>query len=380
MLGAAKIGGALGIASNPGETHGEVSPLQPIERLKNAGVGSILGPTTELIGTGIGKLGNMASSASQDLGEYANTNFVKAVGGMKGNTKDIPDLQKFGKAIGSEGITNPDGTITPLVEAGDSIHDIAEKASAFKDEVGKKIGSIYENADALGSISKKDNSIDIEKIAKDALKDARTRYFGKAGGTDVIAALEKDVNDIAVNGKVGFKDAQEIRQSVDESVPWGSNSKMEASIAKERKILRTNIQDEIKSKLSDLDNEHGTDMLDQFKTENARYGNAVKAENLSQAKMRGVDFNRAWGLGEQTAAIAGAGVAGGPGAIAAPIIEKIAKERGIPIAARVAQGASELLARPEISPIAQSAGAPIQALGRGIQQTAPLIGNFRNKK
>ena len=371
---AATVGAGVGLISNPGDKSGEVSPIQPIERLQNAGINAALFPALQAGGEAAGAIGNKLQNAGEELGKYANIKFINAIGGMKGSSKIIPvsELQDFGKKISQEGLTLPNGQFEPLVKAGDSINDIAEKATAIREEVGKNIGSIYENADALDANSKKDNAIDIRRITNDFMTNLQDKYQGKAGSTKILSELQTLADEIAPNGKVGFKDAQSIRQSVDDSVPWNAPA-ADKSAALEKKALRSQIQDAIKEKLGDLDTEHGTDLVDQFTSQNKRYQTMVRAENLANGKLRGEEFNRSWGLGEQTAAIAGAAAGGTPGAAVAAAVEKAGKHYGNPIRARAAEGVSNFLSTPTGQAFTKTAAYPLQQVGSGISRV--LQGN-----
>lgn len=339
---AAVTGGAIGLLRNPGDTSGEVSPLQPLERAKNVGTDALTGALFQGGAEALGKGAGAAKNAGSNLATYAEEKALKSVGAMK---KDFKRL--FGDKASELGRMALDEN---LVSPGDTIADIANKATEAKNQIGQNIGSIYENADGLAQSPK----INIQKIAEDYGKDLADKFKGKAGSTKIINELQNTLDEIAVNGEVGFKDAQAVRQSIDDGIKWDS-SKADAVIAQERKALRNKIQDEIKNKLSELDTQHGTDLADQFSEANKKYSNIKQIEKMAVAKASGENANRTVGLSEQIAGAAGMAAKGPVAGVASAVGSKLTKMYANPIAAVAADKISKALsANPSVlGPFAQ---------------------------
>jgi hypothetical protein len=328
---AAKTGAVIGAIRNPGDTEGEISPLQAEHRFYNAATDAATGVVLQGGLEGLGKVASGIKNASGNLATYAEEKALKAAGAMKGDFKKLFKSGKsseLGRAVLDEGILSP----------GDTIHDIASKAEDVKNSIGQNISEIYKKADSLQSSP----SIDIEDIANNIKKDLSSKYQGKAGSTKILNEIQTTLDEIAPNGKVNLSQAQEIRQSIDDGIPWGG-TKTDSTIAIEKKAIRNAINDSIKKAASEIDQVHGTDLSSSLLKENKRYSQMAKITDMAIGKSAGESANQSFGFGEKVAAGVGVAAKGGPGGVAAALGAKAARQYGNPIVALAANKASKVL-------------------------------------
>jgi hypothetical protein len=136
----ARAGGALGLASNPGDVEGVIDPIQGSERLHNAELGALVGggstAAAEGLSTGARALGDKLKTAAErrsfkGLGPYSRE-------AQQAYSKG--QLESVGRELLDSGIY--DGKM-PV-----SYQKVAERAGKVRGETGEKIGALL---DALES-------------------------------------------------------------------------------------------------------------------------------------------------------------------------------------------------------------------------------------
>jgi hypothetical protein len=143
------MGAGYGALSNPGDTQGQVDPMQLGDRAKNAVQGAKFG---SVVGGGAGVLSIPMSAIRNSADVAADVANGQAVKAMGGTLRDIRSLDNQGRLddIGHYALDNG------IVEAGDSVDDIAKKASVAKDEAGQKLGKLYDDATLATMAQNKD--------------------------------------------------------------------------------------------------------------------------------------------------------------------------------------------------------------------------------
>lgn len=132
---AAAVGALYGAVSNPGDNAGQINPIQPIDRTKNAAVGYIAGgvlqPAIEGVTGAAGWLKNQFS-------DYAADKAAKAIGMTKADYNRLgPDKARaLGRAALDQGIVTPLATPAKVEAVTDTM----------KDEAGQKLGQIIDQA------------------------------------------------------------------------------------------------------------------------------------------------------------------------------------------------------------------------------------------
>lgn len=205
---AAKSGGLIGAVRNPGDTEGEVAPLQAKDRalnvLKDAATGAVLQGGIE----SVGKIAKTLKQAPESLQKWSQLKSVKAGGAM---------LKDFRKQFGNKKAYELGQTIIDngIVSVGDDIAEIAVKAEGLKNISGQKIGQIYSQGDeALATLKQqgKVTDIDLQEFANDYAENIANKYSGKAGATSIINKVTSELEQIGSNGQVSLSKLKEVRQ------------------------------------------------------------------------------------------------------------------------------------------------------------------------
>lgn len=120
LLQASRAGAVVGAVRNPGDTQGEVNPLQAKERVRNSAIDAATGAVFQGGLEALGKTGSAVKNASSNLSAYAEEKALKALGPIKSKLLELKGKSRaaeIGRSALDEGI----------VSAGDTIKDIADK-------------------------------------------------------------------------------------------------------------------------------------------------------------------------------------------------------------------------------------------------------------
>lgn len=344
---AAKTGAITGALKNPGETEGTYSPAQPIQRAKNSVSDALFSTVFQTGASGLGKMGTVLAKGGRNMKASAEKRSLQAAGLM---LRDARRLLGYRKAndVGRAGLEEG------IVEAGDTIHGIAEKALVKRKEVGKQLGDIYDQADEIigkemsseraainsandaynSEIRKKpfwlkselnmagnDPSVGFSpsEMAKQLKKEVELKFKGLAGSSEIKSKLLKILKDIEDNPQSNFSRMKEIRLSIDEMINYGVDQKELGPVQKELKKFRNQFQDSVKLGLDQIDQRHGTKLKDNFVKTNKRLSNIMELEGIARDKASRDTANQTRGLSEKLGgyglAGVGAKVGGIPGAI-----------------------------------------------------------------
>lgn len=128
---ASLAGGLIGGLQAPKNIEGQVTPFQPIERIKNAATGAVTGGLLQ------GALVNPAQKLVSGAKQLAELKAFKSSGAM---LKDFRKAMGKGKAeeLGRFMIDNK------MVQPGDTFESVAEKSGILKQKAGEQIGAIYD--------------------------------------------------------------------------------------------------------------------------------------------------------------------------------------------------------------------------------------------
>lgn len=337
---AGKTGIATGLIRNPGDTEGEISPLQPLDRVQNAGTDALTGMVFQGGLEGLGKAASGIKNASQNLKDFAEKRALSASGAMK---RDFKLLDKLGtkSSVGRTAIEEG------LVKAGDSVEDIAEKVVTKKNEVGNNIGKIYSSAkDELAQNPHLDSEINLHKILDDFEAELSSKYKGKAGGKKVINSIKDRLEDLRDNKeKIDLDELFKIRQDIDREArkakAWGINQ--DTDVAEELKALRNKIQDAGSNKISEVDQAIGTNFTKDLKVQNKRYSDLKSLEGITKDGLSRDQANRIYGLSEQIGTMAGTVAKGPVAGLGLGVANRVIKKYGDSTASAVADKLSKIL-------------------------------------
>jgi hypothetical protein len=201
---AAAGGGVQGFIQNPGETDNQLK-----SRLSQAKMGAAFGAGTQLVGEAGGKIASGVADAATNLKEYAQEKAVKSAGAMLKDFRRLLGKDRVGE-LGQSMIDNG------LVNPGMTFSDVAAKSSQIKQDVGSKIGEVYDqvrqnisqNPAALNEKLSFVHPDTLQKNLIDIVKDPKVRP--KIGTDAYDTQMTKVVSDVLGEGRA--------RETVDKAI------------------------------------------------------------------------------------------------------------------------------------------------------------------
>lgn len=370
-LGQVSASGAIaGAVQNPGDEQGKINPLQTSDRIKNAQIGAVIGAGAQLGGETIGKAAKTVRSLPEKTQKLARAQAFKSAGPM---LKDFRKAFEKGKVeeLGKEMIDS--GMIKP----GANFESIADHSSKIKQEVGGKIGSIYDQI--KGKVSLK---IDPQKMYSemiDAVSDPKVRpKIGTEAYDDAMGKVmegivknKENLNDIRyVNDLIG-----EIDGRINYSKRANDLPEVQAGYLKLRQFLR----DRVNTIAEETGKMTGDPTLGkQLKELNRRYANMTQINRIAADRVSRESANQYFSLGDKVVAAGGLN-SGLPAALGLGLISKGVREYGSPIATL---GLNKLggMAKSVPKPISRGLLEAGQAIKRDPTATGLLGGGLINKK
>jgi hypothetical protein len=310
-LKAAVVGGAaMGALQNPGDTEGELSPVQPLERIKGAVTGAALGGAAYGVTKGVAKATDYIAKLPDRMREFAELKAYKSAGPFKTDIKrtmnQTGDLRRA-RAIGREMIDKG------VVKAGATFDSVADAAEVERSKAGKIIHDVYASAqkeiDSSPALRINDKiaatKLDAGRIADELTVEFQKSLKGKAGGTKALGTLEQVLGELRENGdNVNLADMQEFRRSVDAMINYNKDI-FDQPLAKQGLYkLRTKLNDVIQKRLGAMDAVLGGERLQSLKDANRLYSIFADVEDVARNRLATENVNRALSL---TDTIAGAG-------------------------------------------------------------------------
>jgi hypothetical protein len=353
---AAKTGATVGAIRNPGDTEGELNPVQLEERAINAGKDALTGLVLQGGGEVIKKTAEAIKGSPKVIKAWSQIKSYKASGAM---------LKDFRKSFGNRKVSEIGQLMIDkkIVSLGDDVADIAKKADIAREDVGSTISKIYESADdTLSTIDPVkltpeqsralvSSEIDLGNFANAYKADLLKRFKGLSGSSTVVARISKELDDIAVNGKVTLKKLQEVRRSIDEQINFSKSTQELKGVQEELLGMRNKLQDIAKQRLLAVDKVTGGTSARELVKANKDYSNLAEVTKIANDRVARDSSNAAFGLRERisggTGAVVGGMVGGIPGAAIGGVIgsmtTKVARNYGTPFVALAANRAAKAL-------------------------------------
>lgn len=333
---AAGAGGIMGAIRNPGDTEGELNPLQLEDRAWNAGKDALTGAVIQGGLETVKAVGSGVKNAGKNLKTWSQNKTLKAAGYQK---RDFE--QAFGKKkaaeIGQSIIDNK------LVSVGDNIADVAKKSESALKESGNKIGKIYDKADDITSL----NGEDVKSLNNDFINESAKRLEGTVRAKEVSQKLDSVLETLTENRNPTFGELRKLRASIDDEINFAKKSSDLPKYQEELLHLRNKVQDLVKDKIGKVNHELKRELI----KENKKFSQFSDIAKISQKKMSGEESNAAFGLRERistgTGAVVGSMI-GGPvgtaiGAALGGISTKVARQYGTPFVALTANKVARAL-------------------------------------
>ncbi len=315
--GAAATGFGLGAANNPGDVEGELNPLQGEERLMNAGKGAVFGLATQGAGEVIGKAGEVVKNAPKTLERAANSSAFKATGAM---------LKDFRKAFGNNTPEEIGKTLIAkkIVQAGDSLEQIAIKTSTAKQEAGQTIRKVYDQVNkfiggaATGAqkFTRREQALldstklNGTKIAGDARVAVIKAFKNSPGNTEAKAKVLSALDDVAAMGDdIELPDLIEARMGIDDQINYAKKMGDLPIVQQQLKTLRDSIHKAIQQRVRAVGVVvKDKKLIENLRTANKEYGHLATAEKTAVDRISRTEANNFFSLGDKiVGAAAGAG-------------------------------------------------------------------------
>lgn len=318
--------------------------------LSAIGHGALLGAATGGLLSGTGAAGREVLGAlSPHLASLAEDAGVKALKLDGKLAREADEVQGGAKAIARDLID------TGVMQAGQSIGELAPKISAAKDVAGARVGDVLEHADAAGFQGPSVKTIlsDLDSKARagldllpslnrpaiervEALQDDIRKIAGLPTRADALREGLGELPPVPDEARLGFKQAQEIRRRIDVEAKWASSPIAGVpELAKAMRSARSSIEDEIERAGDTASKKLGGSFAEDYadaKLKFQRLAIAEKAaERASKASATGIP-----GATDTLGAVLGL-TSGHPalavGSLASGYVRKLARERGATTAA-----------------------------------------------
>lgn len=315
ILDSGKVGFSLGATANPGDEEGKVNPLQGEERLMNAGTGTLFGLAGQGLGETASKGGEIIKNAPKTLEKLANTSAFKSAGAM---------LKDYRAAFGKNSADEIGKTLLSknIVQAGDTMEEIALKTSSAKQQAGQAIRNIYDEVNAFikGSSGQKfstreqslldSTKLNGTKIAGDARVAVLKAFKNSPGNTEAKAKVLSALDDVAAMGDdIDLPDLIEARMGIDDQINYAKKMGDLPIVQQQLKYLRDSLHKAIQNRVRAVGvvvKDKG--MIEKLRTANKEYGHLATAEKTVVDRISRTEANNFFSLGDKiVGAAAGAG-------------------------------------------------------------------------
>lgn len=288
-------------AAGAGATYGAVANTEgegfdPYQRLKNAGLGVVMGAAGEGLAQGAGTLAGGAEKTSQRA-------VIKQAGANAGQVKKLiqkDQIPMIGEFMSQEGLLNP----------GKSVDDVVAHTGKIIKDDGPKIGQLYRDAqDAANTVSMgQANRISgpelADEIVAKVMKDAKNhpdRNLVKRTIDEAVGPL-RDMGDNA-----NIADLHMYRRGLDENINWGQKAIEKDAVQRAYLDARNAVNDSVQNSIDALDQSLGSNKLGELQTLNKRFSTASTINTMATQ-----------GQGRNMAkALMGQGIIGGAGGVGA---------------------------------------------------------------
>lgn len=298
LLQGAAGGAVQGAVQNPGDTQGEIDPLQIEERKANAGKGAALGAAAQLGGEIIGKGADLIKNTPKAMEDWAALKAFKSAGGVKKHWEAAErgvGADEIGKEMIKQGVVKPGATY----------EDIAKSAGALKQKAGNVISSAYKEATDIVSDPKFQASLSPQQqallvktdlnavqIADDLEHSLAQQFKGRAGGTKALGEVRATLDELRQNGSASMETLQSFKGDLDHMINYNKALSDQPAAKQALKSVRDEIKNRMQARLDALDNILGSDRLGSLKEANRQYGIWANAEGAAKDRVLRENANR----------------------------------------------------------------------------------------
>jgi hypothetical protein len=285
---AALVGAGVGAIANPGDTEGQVNPLQIPERIENAQTGALTGAIVQGGSEGVGRAIKTAVNLPATLKDYAEQRAFKATGANK---------RDYIKAMGKERVNEIGRVLIDegIVKPGATLEDVAEAVKALKKERGERIGKIL---DDISEIEAKSGGATVSrKDIGQGLRDDLLRSPDLPGVEKLNHKYEGLIKEFEANpNNLSIDDLRDLKKKIggtsDKNGLINWDRLPGADIPDEEKLFRAlhaRVTNALEVRAEELAKSGGlTKYLDEKKV----YGSAAEAEKITSKALAGQKANR----------------------------------------------------------------------------------------
>lgn len=374
---AALFGLGYGAVVNPGDTEGEVSPLQLNDRALNAGKNALMGVAVQGAGETVAKASEAVKKAPEIFEKAGNITAVKAIGAIGRDMKKLfrnNNAQELGDTL----IKNN------IIQAGDTLEDVAQKALTAKNEAGKRIGDIYKQTNAelknpqtLAKLSPKNRKLlSITELDGDRLADVSFKRIEKSlkndlARTEVKNKIKDTLDELRSKGSnIDLLDLQEMKTKLDKRINYDKALRDMPEVQQEFKNIRDVLSKAIQNRVRVLGRVSGNkELINELKDANKLYGQYSKAESIASSRARELEGQRFLSLTETITGSAGATI----GAMTGDSPEERVKNAILGFAAGAAAKKADKFITPAAAQAAKRLGKVLQSPANFAKYGEPLI-------
>jgi hypothetical protein len=302
----------------------------------------------------------LAEKASKTAYEKA----LKAAGAMKADFKKLAKTGKqdlLGKFALDEG----------LVKVGDTVESIAVKSQQMVDDIGEKIGNLYEK------LTKGEIQIPGKQLSNKIRSDVAASFENPISSEIALETIEAELNRIT-NKNMTPKELLSYKKHLDKKINWGKATQQLPETQQTYLAARNSVNDWL---IELADQARASSKSKELADLNRKYSNAIKIQEMAQAKEAAFATNRAFSLTDYLSGAAGGSVGstvgtGGAvlGTAAGMAFNNLARKFGPAIAAKILESSAPGLKRidPVLSAIRGRPGLAAYSLGKGLQLESNL--------
>ncbi len=351
-------------------------------------------PAEKVVSFAAGKAGGLSKGLKKTSEELA----FKQSGAMLKDARRAlgkNQMETLGRTMLDKTVDVADeaGNITkvPLMKAGDTVEDIAEKTGLLKKQTGEKIGQIYDSIDSkiadenflkslpkdkaekLASASRFDPKVDVPELHKMI----NEKYGSKLEGKKVLSKVEDLLQDMTSRGNT-LNDSLALKGELDEMINYSKQTQDLPAYQKALVDIRNHIRDKTNKYATDVADVLGTKTGKELNDLNKTYGAVSTLNQISSDRTARNVANRMISPSDYGAGAIGTLATHNPVyGVASAIGNKLGRERGAGIGARGAESLYNLTQGllPVTEPMTEMA-----TKGAGMLNDKYVKGLLRNQK
>jgi len=354
---AAMTGATVGVLANPGDTKGEISPMQLKERAVNgaigAGIGGGLQGGLEVGGKLAPVISDNAKKAALYLQDKAEKLKVKSLGGTKKMLEKLQSTPGAENRLGRNLLDNKvGGFFTGKEKVAGQIDDLAiAKTGELTGEIDR-VSALQNSVDPEKALALEAAKFNPREAAESLKQEIRDEYSHIP--EEILEPQLKAVDQwFSKPGRMDIKDVQAFKTQMNKFIRNGSYLKDNPGLSQETVMgVRGKLQRGVEHN-ADVAAELFGEAGGKIKSTNQDLGGLFQAQDMIESGVAAGGKNQMISLGDKVMATAGAAADGGWG-LGLGLVNKVAREKGNQISAHSLDAAAKFLMKtPRFAKLAQ---------------------------